>query len=188
MPAAFAAAPGRLGDERLAHQEAATAMPSGHAYSSAYTVSTFSLSSSRIILCSPRDLVDAGLAVLGAHDRAARGLRDARQLRLAFRRELGRQRLSVVVAPDAVDLAVRADVGDHLRRPASNLHDVDARPFLGAAVGDRRRIALEILAVGHEDDHPTWSLRLRIAREDLARRSRARAVAVPPTGMSFGSS
>src|SRR6185437_9325027 len=43
------------------------------------------------------DLVDARRALLGAHDRSARRLRDLRELRLAFGTELGRERLAVVV-------------------------------------------------------------------------------------------
>src|SRR5262249_16790688 len=65
-----------------------------------------------------RHLVDAGVALLGAYDRAAGGLGNVRELRLALRRQLGRERLAGVVCPEALGFAVGADLRDGLGRAA----------------------------------------------------------------------
>ena len=117
------------------------------------------------------------VAVLGAHDRPARS---------------PARRCASCASPSAESSVVRglpsssrrtplilpsaADLGDHLRRATADLHDVDARPLLRAALARRLTgIALQILAVGHEDHDAHVVLRLRVAREDLARPPRARA-------------
>ena len=114
-------------------------------------------------------LVDAGLAALGAHDRAAGGLRDLGELRFALGGELGGERKAVVVAARAGDLAVGADLGNGLRRATTDLHDIDARLLLGGGPRDGHGVAFEIFAVGHEHDDAHVLLRLRVARQELAR-------------------
>jgi len=62
--------------------------------------STFSESSSRMRRAGTRDSIDASFAMLGADDGAARFARDFGELGLSFGREVGGQRLAVVVLPN----------------------------------------------------------------------------------------
>src|SRR5580692_5413881 len=113
------------------------------------------------------NLVDTGLPVLGTHNRATRDLRNLRELRFPLGRELGRQRLTVFVAPQASNLSAGGHVWNRLGSPSADLNDVDAGAFLCAILGDARGIAFQILAVGDEDHHAHVVLRQRVAREDL---------------------
>ena len=136
LSAAPSAAPRRAAPRRGA---GAPRVPSGHAYSSAYTVSTFSLSSSRIIFCSARAIWSMPVSPCSARTIVP-------PVTCATRASCASPSAdSSVVSglPSSsrrmpVDLPVRTDLGDHLGRAAADLHDVDARPLALAVLRHAR--------------------------------------------------
>ena len=63
----------------------------------------------------------------------------------------------------------RGHLRNALGRAPADLHDVHDRAFLARRARDAHRIALDVLAVGDEQDDAAVIVRLRIARQKLAR-------------------
>jgi hypothetical protein len=114
------------------------------------------------------DLIDARAPLGGAHDGAACGLGDGRELGLALGAERGGERLTAVVGAPADDAPVGGDLGDTLGGAPADLHDVNGGALGGGGLGDGAGVALEVFAVGDEHHDAAVVFRLGIAAHDLA--------------------